>query len=308
MKQKVAFLIFSLISCLGYAQQDPQYSQYMFNPLILNPAYAGSREVISTVLLYRNQWVNVDGAPKTMTASINSPLKNKKLGLGIQAVSDKIGPSALNQYMGSFAYRVKLGRGKLSFGLRAGIYDYRYDWSKIDYKDKADVYNSNTQTRFTKPNFDFGMYYFNTSFYAGLSASHLNWSKQEKIEKLTDFSPRSKLHLIANAGKAFELNKMITFRPSLVVRYTEHAPVNADLNLSFLLDEKLWIGLGLRSNKEVVLNLEYNVSKLLRIGYSYDISNELTQLGNKGTHEFFVGFDIDFFKSKTISPRIFKYN
>ncbi len=129
MKQKIHLLLFFFMCLikLSFSQQDPQYSQYMFNPLVLNPAYAGSREVLSSVLLYRNQWVNMDGAPLTVTASINSPLKKKKMGLGFHVISDKIGPSSTTQYMGSFAYRIRLGQGKLAFGLRAGLYTYRYD-------------------------------------------------------------------------------------------------------------------------------------------------------------------------------------
>ncbi len=308
MKGKLFILVLFLGLVKGFAQQDPQYSQYMFNPLILNPAYAGSREVMSSVLLYRNQWVNLDGAPVTLTAGINSPLKNKKLGVGLHIVSDKIGPSNLNQYVGSFAYRIRMGQGKLSFGLRAALYDYRYDWSKMDYKDKADVFSSQQQTRILKPNFDFGLYYYNTTFYAGITATHLNSGKKQNTKQLTDFNTRLTPHLIGNVGKAFEINNLITFRPSAVLRYTQNAPLSADANASVLLDEKIWLGIGLRSNQEVIFNVEYNISKLLRIGYSFDASTQKFQTGNKGTHEFFIGFDLDFFKAKTISPRIFKYN
>lgn len=310
MKQKTHLLLFFFMCLvkLCYSQQDPQYSQYMFNPLVLNPAYAGSREVLSSVLLYRNQWVNMDGAPLTITASINSPLKKKKTGLGFHVISDKIGPSTTTQYMGSFAYRIRLGQGKLAFGLRAGLYTYRYDWSKVEYKDKADVFNSQTITQYVKPNFDFGLYYYNRSFYSGIAISHLSLSKNNATTQLSEFQNRSALHVVANLGKAFELNKEITFRPSAVVRYTANAPLNIDVNASVLLDERIWLGLGLRSNQDVVIMAEYNITELMRIGYSYDASTRLIRSANKGSHEFFIGFDIDFFKAKTISPRIFKYN
>ncbi len=308
MKYFFLFFFFLFLTKQGFSQQDPQYSQYMFNPLVLNPAYAGSREVVSTVLLYRNQWVNLDGAPVTVTASINSPLKKKKMGLGFHLISDKIGPSTMNQYVGSYAYRIRLGQGKLSFGLRAGLYDYRYDWSKVDYKDKADVFNTQQQTHILQPNFDFGLYYYNKSFYSGIAISHLNVGLEKKIQKNPEFQNRLAPHILASIGKAFELNKEITFRPSAVIRYTNNAPINIDINANVLLDEKLWIGLGMRSNQDIVIMAEYNISRLFRVGYSYDASTRLVRTSNKGTHELFMGFDLDFFKSKTISPRIFKYN
>jgi type IX secretion system PorP/SprF family membrane protein len=309
MKAKYALsVLFLFFACRLAAQQIPQFSQYMFNPLVLNPAYAGSREVINTVLLYRNQWVNMDGAPTTLTASINSPLKNKKIGIGLHVVSDKIGPSNNTQYVGSFAYRIRIGNGKLAFGLRAGIYDFRYDWDKVDYKDKADVFNTQQQTRSIKPGFDFGMYYYNTSFYAGLSLTQLSLKSNSATTSISQFQNQLAPHLIGTLGKAFELNKSVTLRPSAVVRYTENAPLSADANFAVLLDEKIWVGMGVRSNQELIFNVEYAISKLMRIGYSYDVASQKLRTASKGSHEIFLGFDIDFFKSRTISPRIFKYN
>ena len=280
----------------------------MFNPLVLNPAYAGSKEVISSVLLYRNQWVNFDGAPTTLTASINSPLKNKKMGLGFHLISDKIGPTTLTEYVGSYAYRIRVGRGKLSFGLRASIYDFRCDWTKVDYKDKSDVSSFQQQTKSTNTAFDAGVYYYNTSFYAGLAFSHLTSGLKKTVKQSNTFDGAFVPHLTATIGKAFEATPMITFRPSAVLRYTKNAPVSADINISFLLDQKVWIGLGMRSNSDLIFSMEYNLSRNMRMGYSYDSSTRDFQTTNKGTHEFFLGFDIDYFKSKTVSPRIFKYN
>ncbi len=307
-KRYFSFLFVLLLTVSSRAQQVPQFTQYMFNPLVLNPAYAGSREVINTVLLYRNQWVNMEGAPTTVTASINSPLKNKKMGVGLHVISDKIGPSNNTHYVASYAYRIRLGQGKLAFGLRAGVYDYRYDWSKVDYKDKADVFNSQQQTRILKPGFDFGMYYYNSSLYAGIAITQLSYSKKQETNSLSNFQNQLAPHVIATLGKAFELNSIVTLRPSAVARYTMNAPINADVNLNVLLDEKLWLGVGVRSNKELVFNAEYAITRLMRVGYSYDVASQKMQSANKGSHEIFIGFDIDFFKSKTISPRIFKYN
>lgn len=310
MKGKNNFLVLLLcfLAAPVFAQQDPQFTQYMFNPLVLNPAYAGSREVINTVLLYRNQWVGLDGAPTTITASINSPLKNKKIGVGLHVLSDKIGPSTTTQYVGSFAYRIRFAKGKLSFGLRAGLYDYRYDWSKVEYKDKADVFSTQQQTHLLQPGYDFGMYYYSSSFYSGISLSHLSIGTFKNTAQLNEFQNQVVPHLVGTIGKAFELSKMFTLRPSAVVRFTNNAPASIDVNASVLLDEKLWLGVGFRSDKSLVFITEFNISKLMRLGYSFDASSQKISSANKGTHELFIGFDIDFFKAKTISPRIFKYN
>ena len=310
MKSKFNFLVLllSILAANSFAQQDPQFTQYMFNPLVLNPAYAGSREVINTVLLYRNQWVGLDGAPTTITASINSPLKNKKIGVGLHVISDKIGPTSTTEYVGSFAYRIRFARGKLCFGLRAGLYDYRYDLSKVDYKDKADVFSAQQQTQLLQPGYDFGMYYYSSSFYAGFALSHLSIKAYKNTAQLNEFQNQMVPHLTGTLGKAFEISKMLTLRSSAVVRFTNNAPPSVDVNASVLLDEKLWLGAGIRSDKSMVFITEFNISKLMRLGYSFDASSQKISTANKGTHEIFIGFDIDFFKSKTISPRIFKYN
>ena len=308
-KKTIFIFLFSILLVIkGFAQQDPQYSQYMFNPLVLNPAYAGSREVMSAVLLYRNQWVNLDGAPNTLTASFNTPLKNNKIGLGLHIVSDKIGPKTTNEYVASYAYRLKLAQGKLALGLRAGVYDYRFDWNKIDYKDKDDVFNANQQTHVIKPTFDFGMYYYTKSFYAGAAFSHLSISEYKTTNNITDFRSKLVPHFVGTVGKAFEINSKLTFRPTAVVRLANKVPPSIDVNASVLLDEKLWLGVGLRSDKDLVFIAEFNISKLMRVGYSYDAATQKIYSQNHGSHEIFIGFDIDFFQSKTISPRIFKYN
>ena len=145
----ITICLFAITFCKG--QQDPQYSQYMFNQMAINPGYAGSKEALSTTLLFRSQWTGIDGAPTTQTFSIHSPLRKKKVGLGLTIVTDQIGPKKSSGVLGAYSYRIPLGKGKLSFGLRLGVYNYIYDWSKIDYKDQADVYNTKNQTSIIVP-------------------------------------------------------------------------------------------------------------------------------------------------------------
>src|ERR1051325_4886865 len=145
MMKKIFYLIvfFSPLLWRGaggeaFAQQDAQYSQYMFNKLALNPAYAGSREVLATTLLYRDQWTAIEGAPSTAALTVQMPLKKKKIGIGAEIISDKLGPKSVSEILFSYAYRIPLSKGKLAFGLRLGIYDYVFDWNKMDYKDLND--------------------------------------------------------------------------------------------------------------------------------------------------------------------------
>ena len=151
----------------AFAQQDAQYSQYMFNQLALNPAFAGSREKISSSILYRNQWTGIDGAPTTASASFQMPLKKKKIGIGAEIISDRLGPKNTNAILFSYAYRINFLKGKLSFGLRMGMYNYAFDWSKMDYKDKSDMYNVGIRdSKFTGTG-DFGAYYYIIELFDG---------------------------------------------------------------------------------------------------------------------------------------------
>ena len=177
-----SFKKITLLSCLfltavsvdkTMAQQDPQYSQYMFNQMAINPAYAGSKEALSATAFIRSQWTGIEGAPKTETFSIHGPLKKKKVGLGFSAIADQIGPKKSFGVLGSYAYRIQIKNGFLSMGLRAGVYQYTYNWADIKYKDQADIYNTNNSTSKIVPTADFGLYYYTNTMYIGYSITHL---------------------------------------------------------------------------------------------------------------------------------------
>ncbi len=301
------FLTFGLRTDVQ-AQQDAQFTQYMFNPLVINPAYAGSREVLSAIVLYRDQWVNFEGAPTTGTFSINSPLRNPKVGVGLHIINDVIGPNRNTGVLGSYAYRLPLTKGKICLGLRAGAYQYTQDLSKITYYEADKFYGQN---KVWAPTFDFGTYYYTKKFYAGACASHINQAQLTLSDSSGTGKRRIVSHFVANAGYAFVMSKQLTFRPSMVIKSTLRTAPNVDVNAAFLLQEKLWIGVGMRLsvNKQIlnsgIAMIEYSINKKFRLGYSYDISlNELITV-NQGSHELFLGFDFELFKSKTLSPRYF---
>ena len=305
MKNKIAVFCFFLLASVSFAQQDAQYSQYMFNPLVLNPAYAGSRESISIVALHRNQWIGITGAPKTNTLSVHAPLKNQKLGVGLHLLTDDIGPKSTAGVLGSFAYRIKLKSGKLSFGLRAGIYSYRFKWNEIDYKDPTDIYNSSSQSKKMVSTYDFGMYYYTNSFYIGGAISHLDKDNYTASNGVSGATASLSSHFIGTVGKAFRFSDAVTFKPSMVIKTVKNAPGSVDLNGSFLFSGKFWLGLGVRSNNGLIFNFEINPTRKLRLGYAYDYQMNKLRTVSRGTHELFIGFDLDIIKDKTLSPRYF---
>jgi type IX secretion system PorP/SprF family membrane protein len=305
MKNKLLALSLVLVSGISLAQQDAQYSQYMFNPLVLNPAYAGSREAVSIVALHRSQWVGIDGAPVTNTVSINSPLKNQKLGVGLHVVTDNLGPKTTTGVLGSFAYRIKMKNGKLGFGLRAGVYSYKFNWNEITYKDPTDIYNSSSQSQKTVSTFDYGMYYYSNTFYLGGAITHLDKDTYTSSNGVNGVKSQLSRHFIATMGKAFRFSDVVTFKPSLVVKTVKNAPGSVDLNANFLFNSRFWLGGGIRSNNGLIFNFELNATKNLRIGYAYDYQMNKLKTVSKGSHEIFIGYDLAGARSKTLSPRYF---
>lgn len=306
------FLKYTIVLCallsankILLAQQDAQFTQYMFNPLVLNPAYAGSREGVSGNMLYRDQWAAFDGAPVTQTFGIHSPLRNNKVGLGFHIINDQIGPVGTTGINGSYAYRLKMGKGKLALGLRAGVFNYRFDWNKIEYKDKTDVFAAVLPTRRFMPTFDFGTYYYTGKFYLGAAVSHIDQATYAKVATDGNYKIKLASHIVVTSGYAWVINKKVTFKPSVVVKTLVNQIPTIDVNAAVLIDEKLWIGLGARSTNAAMIIAEYNINKNFRFGYSYDISiNELRSV-NKGSHEVFLGFDFEIYKTRTLTPRYF---
>lgn len=291
------------------AQQDAIYSQYMFNPFAVNPAYAGSRESVSAVLLHRSQWVSIDGAPTTQTLSIHSPLKNRKMALGLNITNDVVGPVRNFGAFGTYAYHLPFSTGKLSLALRGGVYSSSLDRSQLDFQDPTDQHSSSQTATALVPSFDFGAYYYTTKFYAGLSVSHLT---QQEIG-YDDISSASlnggvtsnslRRHFMLGLGYAFEINDNVVFKPSTLIKSVEGAPMNIDLNASFLFHKKFWLGASFRTSGAVVLITEYNITDYLRIGYSYDFVVGDLQKYAGGSHEIFIGFDFGLSKRQSVSPR-----
>ncbi|HRP58856.1 MAG TPA: PorP/SprF family type IX secretion system membrane protein [Vicingus sp.] len=306
---KKILLILTLLTALkGFAQQDPQYSLYMFNPLGVNPGYAGSREALSGVLVHRSQWVGLEGAPVTQAFSVNSPLKIRSMGVGLNVTNDKIGPKNIITATAVYAYRIKVGAGKLAFGLRGGIQNYNYNWSMIEYKDKEDQIPNTAVGSFVIPTFDFGLYYNTNTFCAGIALEHLNEAQFSFTKAMVETNNGAQVysHITGTIGKAFVINNELVLKTSALIRSDRQGNGNIDVNGSILINRTLQFGLTLNTRKSIIILAEYNISKVLRRGYAYDHNySDLTKTTGSGSHEFFVGYDFNLSKTRVTSPRYF---
>ena len=299
-------LAFALASATGFGQQDPQYSQYMFNPLIINPAYAGSREGVSAVLLHRSQWLGFDGAPTTQSFSIHAPVTKKNIGLGLSVIHDKLGPTNSFQIAGNYAYRFRLGKGKLAFGLRTALFNYVFDWNMIDYKDPGEMPKDKSSNWIASV--DFGMRFNTRTFYGGFAFSHHN--QPSFFQNITDtavvgYNSYLAPHFVFTMGKAFEITDVFVLKPSILFKASEGNEAMADLNLSFVYDKTLAAGFSIRPSYGIIFMIEYNITDKLRAGYSFDLGLTKLTTHHAGSHEIFIGFDISRFKNKVLSPRYF---
>ncbi len=301
----VALLI--LASGSLFAQQDPLFSQYMFNKLAVNPGYAGSRETLSADLLNRWQWVGISGAPNTLSASIHSPLRNQHLGIGFTYYRDHLGPMVNQGALAAFAYRIVFPKGKLSFGIQAGIKHLGIDWndSDIDPISIQDPLILSQVNQKAVMDANFGVYYYSDNFYVGISSKQL-LQNQQAIVEVEGKSEFTKLwrHFYGMAGVAFPITEDLVFRPSMLVKYVQHAPPQMDLNLSFLFGNSFWTGASYRTEKAVSLLTEIRITPNVRIGYSYDIWLNELRAYNKGSHEIRIGFDLNKQK-RMLTPRYF---
>ena len=305
-KMKKTFLFMLLLaSATTFAQQDALFSQYMFNKLVINPAYAGSREVMTFDLLDRYQWVGIEGAPRTITFSGHTPLRNPHVGLGFFVYSDILGPTSHQGFMGTYAYRIRLEKGTLAFGLHVGLNHMAINWDKLNVEDPDINLQGQGKNKIT-PDASFGVFYSTNHFYGGISSTRLlqNEFGMTTNNGSTSYS-RLMRHFYAMAGYAFPISEKVVFRPAALVKYVNNTPVQFDLDASFLFNNVFWIGAAYRSSEAVIFLTEFNIGHNLRVGYSYDVwLNDLMRY-NKGSHEIHIGYDINLQKGSYFTSRYF---
>lgn len=311
--KKIFIIVITLSTWSCLAQQDPQFSLYQFNQMVINPAYAGGRDALSVVLDVRQQWGGFSGAPRTQAFSLHGPLKKKRIGLGVSGYADQIGPKSNAGVYGSFAYILPINNNlKLSFGLRAGVVSYKFDWSQLTYQNGSEQIDANTaQSQQTRPDLDAGLYLKSNTFYCGLSATHINGSKIYNNESLpvgnvkgstVNFNYSLMPHLFFIISKGFKAGENVVINPTIMIKTTSGI-TSGDLNINFLIKKKLWLGTFIRNGNAIGALAQFYVTDKFRIGYAFDrsVNNTQSRLGNG--HEIMIGFDFNTFKSAMLSPR-----
>lgn len=302
-------IIIIVLLILGFeysnAQQLPQFTQYMYNTISVNPAYAGSRGALSIVGLNRNQWAGFDGGPQTQTLSIHSPLRNEKVGLGLSMINDKTGYENLTYIYGDFSYTIQGNDNfKISFGLKAGL---------TTYKLASELYNSavngndqyfNDRLDRLNPNFGAGILFHSERWYLGLSIPKLLTNDLND----TEYAALEVVHYYGIGGYVFDLNKNLKLKPSFMLKYTKGAALSTDLTANLLFDEKFWLGGSYRINGEqraVGALVDFQVSEQFRIGYTYEIPTGEIRPYTTGSHEILLMYEFKYTKDKMKSPRYF---
>ena len=280
------------------AQQDPMYSQYMFNGLSVNPAYAGTRETPTITALFRKQWVGVSGAPTTFTFSADAPTRNRKMALGVNLVQDKIGISNNMMINLAYAYRIMfLNQGVLSMGLQGGINQYRADYSSVETSmpggQSDNAFGKSASSLF--PNFGFGAYYYTQKFFVGVGVpkmikNNLSGTNSPTID-FTSYPNRQNRHLFITTGYTFDLNQDWTLKPSLLIKGVHGAPLEMDFNVNTWWKERVGAGVSYRTADAVVIMLQFQANDEFQFGYAYDMTLSKFAGTNAGSHELFLRYE-----------------
>ncbi len=308
-------LIIACIALLGatsiQAQQDAMFTHYAFNTLSVNSGYAGTRDALTVTALHRSQWVGFDGAPVTQTLTLHTPMMNDKLGIGLSVLNDKIGPVNTTSAYVDLAYKLPINDvARLSFGLKGGINTMQANLSTLETTTPGDVELAQNIESQLLPNFGFGMYYYTTKWYLGVSTPKLMENEFEGVNAGTTTSIASeRRHYFFIAGTVFNLieDGSIKMKPTTFVKMTNGAPIEADITSMFIFRDRFELGAMYRTGDAAGVLLGFNLNEQLRVGYSYDFSFlNRTLKYNDGSHEIMIRYDFIYGnKEKIRSPRYF---
>lgn len=305
-------LLFAIVEIV-HGQQDAQYTQYMFNTLSVNPAYAGSRGQLSISGLYRSQWVGLEGSPTTQTFNVHSPIRNSRLGYGLSIVNDEIGDGVVQEtYLDAVvSYTIEVARdSKLSFGLKAGGNLLNLDFSGLRNFDSEATDGTNIDNKFS-PNFGFGVYYHTNVFYLGLSAPNVletkHFDNAQNEANSTNFLSKERINFYMITGYVFDVNPVLKFKPALLTKVVSGAPLQVDLSANFMFNEKFTFGAAYRWDAAVSALAGFQITDQFMVGLAYD--RETTDLGgtqfNDGSFEVFLRFELVKSYKRLVSPRFF---
>ncbi len=298
----IALVLICLCGGHSFAQHTPITSQYLFNGLLINPAYAGSRDALTANLTHRQQWVGFAGAPVTQVLSVHSPVKAKKIGLGLMVFNDRIGVSRETGVTTNYAYHLRLPKGKVAFGLGLGFLAGRSNWQDVALQQQSDVSFQPVERAAIKPNFSSGAYYHSKRSFVGISFPFM--LRQHDV--ITEPSSRRSMNMqpMLFAGHLIELSERVKMKPTTLLRYTASGGIQGDLSANFIFHEKLWLGGSYRSNEAVVAMLEVLPKPQWRIGYSYDMGINRIERYHSGSHEMMLQYEFGY-RIKLRDPRYF---
>jgi type IX secretion system PorP/SprF family membrane protein len=308
----IAILLVMLVgfSSSSFAQQDPQYTQYMYNTQVVNPAYAGSRGSIDFAVLYRSQWVGLDGAPKTGTFTVNSPIgAAETMGLGLSIVSEEIGPARESNVNVDYSYTINTSDNyKLAFGLKAGFDILDVDFTKLNIFDGGDVFETNIDNKL-QPQIGAGVYYYSDKFYAGLSVPNFLNSKHFDESEIGSTSAQTiaaeRLHYFFITGYVFDVSESVKFKPTVLTKLVSGSPLQIDLSANFLINEKFTLGAAYRWSAALSAMVGFQATDGLFVGLGYD--RETTDLSkyNDGSYEIILRYEIFRKPERILTPRFF---
>ncbi|MFV8344447.1 type IX secretion system membrane protein PorP/SprF [Flavobacterium sp. XS2P39] len=302
MKTKLFSFVLMFTAIVSFAQQDAQFTQYMYNTININPAYAGSRGALSIFALHRTQWVGLDGAPVTNAVSINTPLNGNNLGLGVSIINDKIGPTRENTISADLSYTVPTSETfKLSFGIKATANLFDLDVSRLNpVDDDPSLHNYNNKF---SPNIGAGVYLHSDKAYLGFSIPNFIESNRYDDNEVAIFKEKISYYLIA--GYVFDLNNSVKFKPAVLSKMVEGAPLQVDVSGNFMFNEKFVVGLAYRWSAAMSAMVGFQATKGLYIGYGYDLENTNLDNYNSGSHEIFLRYELFSNNKKITTPRFF---
>lgn len=308
MKKTLFILLFlsAAICRSGFAQQDPLYSMYMFNMMLINPAYAGSNDHLVANGLFRRQWLNFPGSPQTAAFSVHSPLNNDKIGLGLTFVNDQLGDMSTNGVMGTYAYHIKLGKSRLSLGLQAGARNFAINLTEIKLA-PVPVYDDAFSQNISQWSFNFGAgaFWYSDKFYFGASVPHIRNNILSENQINTVYVARLRTHANVMGGIVTKISPTLRLKPSFLIKYVGGAPLQIDLNANLYWMDLIGVGISYRSFDALVAMAEVQLNRTFRIGYAFDQSVNGLRGYAGGSHEVFLRLDLGFNKNKTLTPRYF---
>jgi type IX secretion system PorP/SprF family membrane protein len=294
-----------LVGMVSYSQQDAQYTQYMYNTINVNPAYAGSRGVMSIFGLHRTQWVGLDGAPVTNAFSVNSPIENTNLGVGLSFVNDRIGPTVENTISTDVSYTIPVSETyKLSFGIKgtANLFSFDRDKLNIPSQSQGDPLLQSLSNNFS-PNVGAGAYFHSDKSYLGLSVPNFFQTKRYNDNDYAVYKERMNAYLIG--GYVFDLSPNLKFKPAFLGKMVQGAPLQLDVSGNFLINDKFVLGAAWRWSAAASLMAGFQVSDGLYIGYGYDLDTTKLAHYNSGSHEIFLRYELFKRQDRIVSPRFF---